>query len=134
MERRRQGCALAHGNWYGRLAVVLDCRQDLYALAGAGYHRRPDEDGVERFGPQSGDVEIRLEAVDLTAVSVAVDLDIDRFQRSERQVAGVAGERDQARAAYANEIALIEVLLSATKSFASPKSQTCTAPPTTSRF
>ena len=60
-----------------RLAVVLG--QDLHVGSDVAYAGRADEDAAQpRVLP--GQVEIRLEARDLTPVGVAIDADVDKTE------------------------------------------------------
>ena len=82
MERSDQEAPLPEQD---RLAVELGQHLDL--LAGTLHPRRPDEDPAERL-LLPGQLEVGLEARDLAAVRVALDLEIDEAEM-------VAVEHDQ---------------------------------------
>src|SRR5207249_3879768 len=62
---------------HDRLAVVL--RKDLHARADLAHPRRADEDAPERLGIVL-ELQVGLEARDLGAVGVALDLDVDEIE------------------------------------------------------
>ena len=78
VERRDQEAPLAdeHG-----LAVQL--RQHLDVGAGLAHARRADEDAAQRL-VVAGELEVGLEARDLPAVGVAVDVDVDETRGASR--------------------------------------------------
>src|SRR4051812_32002213 len=51
--------------------------QDLHVVAMALDPRCPDEDGAERLGPNPVDLDVGLEARDLTAESIAPGRDVE---------------------------------------------------------
>src|SRR5438128_1794529 len=74
VERRNEDAAVAHQH---RLALVLG--EDLDFLPRRPHPRRANEDAAERLG-LALEPEIGLEARDLAAVRVAVDLEVDEAE------------------------------------------------------
>src|SRR6266550_445995 len=77
MEARREQPSLPR-----RYNGAAGARKHLHAGTDTRDHRGPDEDCVERIGPQHRHIEVRFEAVDLAAEGVALDGDV--HERGER--------------------------------------------------
>ncbi len=85
MERSGEDASLAHED-----GLALEPPEHLHARAGVGDPRGPDEDSSERLRIPL-ELDVRLEARDLPAVSVALDLQVDQPEMR-------AIEEDHARA------------------------------------
>src|ERR1051326_1177547 len=90
MERRRDDVALPHGHH-----VFALLRQHFYAVADRDDLRRADEHHLHRRPLERAAANRALE---LAAVAVAADADVERAERRPRVVLDLAGEQDCAGA------------------------------------
>ena len=83
---------------HGDRVAVRVARQHLGPRPDLGHQRRADEDAVERLAAELRDVEIGLEAVELAAVAVAPNLEVEDAEVRGLAIGQAIGEQDHAGA------------------------------------